>query len=100
VNVELGASDGSYSRAVVDETRLVNAFRPDLRTIVKKEHFSRIQEKPKTALLWIPNPQTLFSFDGFVELLVHDVLPTQLCRASPKRAHIFSPWRISTFGLP
>jgi hypothetical protein len=99
VNVEFGASDGSYAQAVIDQRRLRDAFRPDLQTIVKDTYFGQIQEKPIAALLWIPEPQLLFSFEAFVDLLIYDVLPSQMCRPSSLRGRFFSPWRISGFGL-
>jgi hypothetical protein len=99
VNVEFGARDGSYSWAVIDARRITQAFRPDLQMVVKKEYFQKIKENPIVALLWIPNPQVLYSFDGFVDILAHEVLPTQMCHRASQHARIFSPWRISRFGL-
>ena len=100
VEVGMGTNDGAYARAVVDRRRLQDAFRPDLRQIVNEAYWPRLDKNPVVALLWIPDPRQLFSFDGFLNLLVYDVLPSQMRRRSWKRAPFFSPWRISTFGLP
>jgi hypothetical protein len=99
IHVEFGASDGSYARALVGRKRLADAFRSDLPTLVKESYLPQIKDNPAVALLWIPDPQLLFSFDEFVDLLVHDVLPSQMVRSSPQRGRFFSPWRISKFGL-
>ena len=99
IEVEFGTSTGGFSRAYISKSSLLNSFRDDIEQFLNPEKREFLLERPSYILIQFLNPNQMFPFDRFEKLFLHEVIPSQVVWWS-KLNVLFSPARISVFGLP
>jgi hypothetical protein len=100
VEIEFGATDGSYSRAYVSENMLTNAIRSDVPDYLAERWKETLLAHPASLIQVIRNPRLLFNFSRLADVVVRQVVPFQIVFRRRDVAVFFSPARLRMMGLP
>jgi FRG domain len=99
LEVEFSTQERGFSRAFLSKRSLLAAFRDDIKEFLDPTKSEWLLDHPGHVLLNTLAPNRLFPFDRFERLFIHEVVPSQAIWWAGLSV-IFSPARISVFGLP
>jgi hypothetical protein len=106
IEIEFGASDGSYSRGYVSKRKLREAVREDIGEYLAPKYQTRLKEDITTLLQAVTAPHLLFDFERLTTLFAREISPSQVLSrfAGDVKRHsspvFFSAARLNTLGLP
>lgn len=100
LEVEFGADDGSYSRALVSRAGLLGAVRPDILRFIHPRWREEVAGNAMGMLQAVRHPRKLFDFHKFARLFAEEIIPTQGHMRGRGSARLYSPARVAAFGLP
>ena len=97
----LSSGDGSYSRAHVGGHNILNTKRRNIYRYINNNDRAICQDNPVALIQLVNNPRYLFTFRGFRELFVSDIIPNQAILSIDEQNPViyFNPMHIKVFGL-
>lgn len=93
--VEFGLPDGSYSRAQVLDSNLLNYLSKAI--AIEDKEIKQHRSKSAAILMKHQDPSTLFEFNDFVELFARELIASQILEK--RSVVIFNPAKVTVFGL-
>jgi len=99
MEIEFGSNDGSYSRAYVDRSVLLQAVRDDIEKFISPKYADQVLGNITGLLQAIQAPDRLFEFDKLANVFATRIAPAQVWMRKGT-AVFYSPARLDTLGLP
>ncbi|MGN7724158.1 FRG domain-containing protein [Chitinophaga sp. 22620] len=101
VYISLSSGDGSYSHAYVGGYNILNAKRKNIYNYININDRTICKDNPVALTQLINNPRFLFTFEGFRELFVSDIIPGQTILGISDQNPViyFNPVHIKVCGL-
>jgi len=100
LEIEFGASDGSYSRSFASKRTLAKAVRNDVSPYLNPRYADQIHGNIVGMLQAIQDPSLLFDFSRLADAFVREIAPFQVLHRRSDLAVFYSPARLDRFGLP
>jgi hypothetical protein len=99
MQVEFGSDDGSYSRAFVSQSALIEAVRDDIGEFLNPAYADQVVGNMTGLLQAIWAPDRLFEYDRLSHVFATRIGPVQVWMRESS-AIFYSAARLDSFGLP
>lgn len=101
IEVEIGMSDGSYTRGHASVSALMAAVRDDFASYLRDEWKSQL-DSIRSVLQFANAPRRIFRFDLLTHVFACQIAPAQvvLRGTDSPRARLYNPAQATTIGLP
>jgi hypothetical protein len=99
LQIEFVGEAGFDARAYVPVPVLIGYLRPEIAELLDRDP-PDWRSDFRVVLLAYNDPQILFSFADLVQLFADYIIPCQAWRASSEDALLYSPARLTVFGIP
>ena len=100
LEIEFGASDGSYSRSFSSKKSILNAVRKDVSSYLNPTYPDQLDGNVVGLLQAVQDPSLLFDFSRLADTFVREIAPFQVLHRRSGLAVFYSPARLDRFGLP
>jgi hypothetical protein len=98
IELEFGATDGSYSRGYASPSKLLSAVRSDIESFISPKWRSQVMKSIFPILQTSSDPRRTFDFEILAPIFAREIAPFQVLARSD--AIFYSPARLDGLGLP